>query len=189
VYSIRLHGRGGQGAVVASKILADAYFRQGFFVQAFPVFGVERRGMAVAAFVRVDQLPILERGEVRNPNAVIVLDPTLLGMIEIVRGLHPQGTVLVNHCLAPEAIPLRGQFNLATVDASKIALKHRLGSPLAPIVNAVILGAFARLEKNLELKNILSAIRDGVPDKPEANVAAAQEAFDKVNYRWESVKE
>ena len=64
---VRFHGRGGQGAVVASKILAKAYFRQGLFVQAFPAFGMERRGAPVAAFVRVDSAPILARGEVGIP--------------------------------------------------------------------------------------------------------------------------
>jgi 2-oxoacid:acceptor oxidoreductase gamma subunit (pyruvate/2-ketoisovalerate family) len=64
---IRFHGRGGQGGVLASKILAQAFFRQGFYVQAFPAFGMERRGAAVAAYVRKSSVPILEREEVKDP--------------------------------------------------------------------------------------------------------------------------
>ena len=71
---IRFYGRGGQGAVVASKILANAYFKQGLYVQAFPSFGMERKGAAVSAFVRLDTIPIVERGEIKHPSSVIVLD-------------------------------------------------------------------------------------------------------------------
>ena len=89
---IRFHGRGGQGAVLASKILARAYFAQGFYVQSFPSFGMERKGAAVAAFVRVSTNPIVERGEIQNPSIVVVLDSTLLQMVDITKGLEPGGT-------------------------------------------------------------------------------------------------
>jgi 2-oxoacid:acceptor oxidoreductase gamma subunit (pyruvate/2-ketoisovalerate family) len=86
---IRFHGRGGQGAVVASKILAHAYFEQGLYVQAFPSFGMERKGAAVSAFVRLDSIPIVERGEIKNPSAIIVLDSSLLRKVDIVQGAKP----------------------------------------------------------------------------------------------------
>jgi pyruvate ferredoxin oxidoreductase gamma subunit/2-oxoisovalerate ferredoxin oxidoreductase gamma subunit len=86
---IRFHGRGGQGAVVASKILATAYFKQGFCVQAFPSFGMERKGAAVSAFVRLDSIPIVERGEIKHPDVVIVLDSSLMRKVDIVQDAKP----------------------------------------------------------------------------------------------------
>lgn len=176
---IRLHGRGGQGAVVASKILAGAYYGQGFQVQAFPAFGMERRGAPVSAFVRADRDKIRERGEILDPDAAIVLDPALLDMIDVTQGLVAGATILLNHPGRPEGAAWEG-FKVAAVDASKIALKHGIGSRLAPIVNTVILGAFARLDPGPDLDHVLAAIKSGAPTKPEANAAAAQEAFDSV---------
>jgi 2-oxoacid:acceptor oxidoreductase gamma subunit (pyruvate/2-ketoisovalerate family) len=175
---IRFHGRGGQGAVVASKILAQAYFRRNYFVQSFPSFGMERRGAAVAAYVRVDSTPILERGEIKAPRWVIVLDRNLLGMVDVTEGILPGGTLLVNFPGSAEDLGLHGPFHIATVDAGRIALKYGLGSKTAPIVNTVILGAFTRLEPQLKLADVISAIREGVPGNPEENAAAAREAYE-----------
>jgi len=89
---IRFHGRGGQGAVIASKVLAVAIFSEGRFVQSFPAFGVERRGAPVMAFVRVDEAYIDLRCEVYHPNNVIVLDPSLLESVDVTAGLSEEGT-------------------------------------------------------------------------------------------------
>jgi 2-oxoacid:acceptor oxidoreductase gamma subunit (pyruvate/2-ketoisovalerate family) len=177
MHKVRLHGRGGQGAVVASKILADAYFRKGLHVQAFPAFGMERRGAAVAAFVRAAAEPVRQRGEIVDPNAVIVLDHTILKMADVTRGVSPGGIILVNHALAPQDVGLAGDFRVATVDATGIAVRHNIGTSLAPIVNAVILGAFARLDPALDQESMLAAVAAGVPSNVEANLAAAREAF------------
>src|SRR5947207_799056 len=80
---LRIHGRGGQGAVIASKVLASALFREGRSVQAFPAFGVERRGAPVTAFVRVSDGPILLRCEITAPDDLIILDPTLIKAIDV----------------------------------------------------------------------------------------------------------
>lgn len=181
MHKIRIHGRGGQGAVVASKILAQAYFRRGLQVQAFPAFGMERRGAPVAAFVRAGREPVRHRGEIVDPNAVIVLDKAILDMVDVTKGLGPDGAVLLNHTLAPSELDLNGQVKLATVDATGIALRHGIGSKLAPIVNTVILGAFARLDPDLNKKSILDAVADGVPSKVRQNLDAAQEAFASLN--------
>ncbi|MFA5558435.1 MAG: 2-oxoacid:acceptor oxidoreductase family protein, partial [Methanofastidiosum sp.] len=93
---IRFHGRGGQGAVVASTILADAAFREGKYVQAFPYFGVERRGAPVTSFTRIDKNPIKIRSQVYTPNYIVVLDPTLMEVTEITSGLSEGGVVLIN---------------------------------------------------------------------------------------------
>jgi 2-oxoacid:acceptor oxidoreductase gamma subunit (pyruvate/2-ketoisovalerate family) len=174
---IRFHGRGGQGAVVASKILANAYFRQGFYVQAFPSFGMERKGAAVAAFVRLDSIPIVERGDIRNPSAVIVLDYSLLRRVDVVHGARPGALILLNCRENENRNPIDGSFRVAGVDADRIALKYGLGSKTAPIINTVIIGAYARLAGDLTLANLLTAIESGVPMNPEQNMAAAEEAY------------
>jgi len=177
---IRFHGRGGQGAVVASKILANAYFKQGFYVQAFPSFGMERKGAAVSAFVRLDSLPIVERGEIKHPDAVIVIDSSLLHKVNIAQGAKPGALILLNCKEHENQTSIEGSFRVAGVDAAKIALKYGLGSMTAPIINTVIIGAFARLVGDLDLSNLLEAIETGVPVNPKQNMLAAEEAYQAV---------
>ena len=178
---IRIDGRGGQGAVLASKILAQAFYRQGFSVQAFPAFGMERRGAPVSAYVRVDKGRILHRGRIETAETVIALDPALLEMIDLTRGLAADGLLLLNHPQAPGELSLGGDFRTATVDATRLAVAHELGSSSSPIVNTVVLGAFARVAEDLDLDNVLSAIAQYIPVKAEANAAAARLAYDAVN--------
>lgn len=163
--------------MVASKILADAYFRCGLQVQAFPAFGMERRGAPVAAFVRASREPVRQRGEIADPNAVIVLDKAILDMVDVTKGLAPGGIVLLNHTLKPGEVDLGAGVKVAMVDATGIAVRHGIGTSLAPIVNTVILGAFARLDPFLDEASILAAVADGVPSKVQSNLAAAKEAF------------
>ena len=177
---IRIDGRGGQGAVLASKILAQAFYRQGFSVQAFPAFGMERRGAPVSAYVRVDDQPILRRGRIEMAETVIVLDPALLEMIDVKQGLADDGLLLLNHPQAPNELSLVGKFRLATVDATKLALTRGLGTSTSPIVNTVVLGALARLDVNLQLDNVLNAIEQYTPVKISANIEAARLAFSAV---------
>lgn len=182
---LRIHGRGGQGAVVASEILAEAAFLGGSYVQAFPSFGSERRGAPVAAFVRLDDKPILVRTEVYQPDGVVVLDESLvtLGLANVTQGLKEGGFVLVNSAKDPEAFAHLGPFTIATVDASRIAVEHRLGSITAPIVNTAILGALAALTGWVSLEHLEEAIRNHVPVKPEENVAACRKAYETVKVR------
>jgi len=99
---LRFHGRGGQGTVVASKLLAVALFREGREVQAFPAFGVERRGAPVTAFLRISTTPILLRCEITAPDDLVVLDPTLVTAIDVTAGLKEGGTILINADRPPE---------------------------------------------------------------------------------------
>jgi 2-oxoacid:acceptor oxidoreductase gamma subunit (pyruvate/2-ketoisovalerate family) len=174
---LRFHGRGGQGTVVASKMLAVALFLEGRQVQSFPMFGVERRGAPVTAFLRIDDAPILLRCEIVAPDDLIVLDPTLVGAIDVAAGLKPGGTILINTDQAPEDFPqLLGRFRVNTIDANGIALRHGLGSKSQPIVNTAILGAFATESGLVRLSTVWDAIREEVPMQVEANIAAATEA-------------
>jgi 2-oxoacid:acceptor oxidoreductase gamma subunit (pyruvate/2-ketoisovalerate family) len=177
---IRFHGRGGQGAVVASKILAHAYFKQGLYVQAFPSFGMERKGAAVSAFVRLDSAPIVERGDIKNPDVVIVLDFSLLRKVDVTQGAKPGALILLNCRENENPNPIKGSFRVAGVDAVKIALQHGLGSKTAPIINTVILGAYARMSGDLELANLLEAIETGAPVNQKQNMAAAEAAYEAV---------
>jgi pyruvate ferredoxin oxidoreductase gamma subunit/2-oxoisovalerate ferredoxin oxidoreductase gamma subunit len=141
---IRIHGRGGQGAVIASRIIAEAAFYSGMHVQAFPAFGSERRGAPVTAFIRLDSRPILVRSEVYAPDGLIVLDHSLitLGLVDITRGLKPDGWILINSTRKPDAFPKLQSYRVATVDASGIAASHGLGTKTAPMIER-FLGDFA----------------------------------------------
>ncbi len=178
---IRFHGRGGQGTVVASKILADAFFREGKYVQAFPQFGVERRGAPVTAFLRVgSQDTLFVRSFIHHPDHIVVLDPTLLQAVNVLEGLKEGGWVIVNTPDHPDTLEIPDSYRVATVDANQIAIKYKLGKPTAPIVNTAILGAFVRATGLLSLDALLEAIREGVPMDPENNAKAAQEAYESV---------
>jgi 2-oxoacid:acceptor oxidoreductase gamma subunit (pyruvate/2-ketoisovalerate family) len=174
---LRIHGRGGQGAVIASKLLAVALFREGRWVQSFPAFGVERRGAPVTAFLRVSESPIRLRCEVASPDDLIVLDPTLIGAIDVAAGLKAGGGILINSDRGPDAYPeLQARYRVATVDASGIAAAHGIGSKTQPIVNTAILGAFATWSGLVLLDSVCAAIEEEVPVRAEANVAAARDA-------------
>jgi 2-oxoacid:acceptor oxidoreductase gamma subunit (pyruvate/2-ketoisovalerate family) len=174
---LRIHGRGGQGAVIASKVLAVALFREGREVQSFPAFGVERRGAPVTAFLRVADRPIRLRCEITAPDDLIVLDATLIGATDVAAGLKPGGLIVVNTERAPEALTgLTDRYRVATVDASGIAASHGIGTKSQPIVNTAILGAYAAAASFPSLDALCAAIGEEVPNKAEENVAAAREA-------------
>ena len=178
---IRVHGRGGQGAVAAAHVLALALFHEGKWVQAFPHFGVERRGAPVAAFVRFNATPIELRCQIYTPDFVIVLDPSMAGSPATVEGLRPGGGVLANSDLRPEELAAYRRFRTATVDASSIAIAHKLGSPASPIVNTAILGAFARVSKIVSLDSVIDAVVELIRRKTEANVDAVRESCERVS--------
>jgi 2-oxoisovalerate ferredoxin oxidoreductase gamma subunit len=178
---IRFHGRGGQGAVVASKLLASAVFSEGRYVQAFPAFGVERRGAPVTAFTRIDDKPINLRCQIYHPDHLIVLDPSLIEAIDVTQGLKDGGWVIINSRQKPsEYSELAKRFKVATVDASEIAIKNHLGSRTNPIVNTAILGAFAKVTGLVGLDAVTSAVKEEVPLNPEGNAKAVNEAYNRV---------
>jgi 2-oxoacid:acceptor oxidoreductase gamma subunit (pyruvate/2-ketoisovalerate family) len=174
---IRFHGRGGQGTVVASKILADAIAKEGNWVQAYPEFGVERRGSPVVAFIRIDNKPIYDKSRIYAPDHVVVVDPTLVEAIDITEGLKPGGTIIINSDRKPEDFAFHGKFRVRTINATEIAVKHKLGTLAAPIVNTAIAGAVIKVLGLTKLESLATAIREGIPIKPEDNVRAAEEAY------------
>jgi 2-oxoacid:acceptor oxidoreductase gamma subunit (pyruvate/2-ketoisovalerate family)/2-oxoacid:acceptor oxidoreductase delta subunit (pyruvate/2-ketoisovalerate family) len=175
---IRFHGRGGQGAVTAVRILASAAHLEGKYTQAIPMYGTERRGAPVVAFCRIDDTRIKERDLVHEPDAVVVLDPLLGKTVNVTEGLKNGGLVLINHPGTYEKAGLVGSFKVATVDATKIALET-LGRP---ITNTAILGAFAKVCGIPKLESLEEAIREELPSTiAESNIAATRRAFEEVS--------
>jgi pyruvate ferredoxin oxidoreductase gamma subunit/2-oxoisovalerate ferredoxin oxidoreductase gamma subunit len=176
---IRFHGRGGQGAVVASEILASALFKEGKYVQTFPEFGVERRGAPVQAFLRFDNRPIMLRCKVYEPDHVVILDSVLLKTVDVTKGLKPGGWILINSDLPPSAFTFP-RLRVATVDATGIAIKYRLGPKTAPIVNTAILGAFVKITGMVSQDDIVLSIPEYAPVKIDENIKATGEAYEMV---------
>ncbi len=177
---IRTHGRGGQGSVIASEILADAFFHEGKYVQAFPAFGVERRGAPVMAFTRVSESEIRERCQIYEPDHLVVLDSILIDTVNITEGLKEGGWIIINTSASLDDSGLAEKYNVATVDANAIAIKYGLGSRAAPIVNTAIVGAFAGATRLVGIEAVQEAIKGFVPLKKKENAQAAQEAYDNV---------
>ena len=177
---IRFHGRGGQGAVVASELLARAAVMNRLHAAAFPFFGVERRGAPVTAFCRIDLKPIRTHSEIYFPDYVVILDPSLIGMTDVLHGLKPDGSVLINTPKSPSEIHGLRWSNISTVDATGIAIELGLGTEVAPIVNTAIIGAFSKICPQVTIDSIVESIMRAAPSKKEENAAAARKAFETV---------
>ncbi|MBW2145501.1 MAG: 2-oxoacid:acceptor oxidoreductase family protein [Deltaproteobacteria bacterium] len=176
-------GRGGQGAVIASKLLAIAFHLEGKYVQSFPQYGGERRGAPVAAFLRVDEREIALRCNIYKADRLVVLDETLPSTVTLNQGLKDGGWILLNTGKPVDHFAFGVQYRLACIDAGRIAVEEGLGSLSQPIVNTAVLGAYARITEEVSLESILAAIDEEVPHKPKANREAAKKAFDLVTFR------
>jgi pyruvate ferredoxin oxidoreductase gamma subunit/2-oxoisovalerate ferredoxin oxidoreductase gamma subunit len=179
---IRFHGRGGQGTVVASILMAKAFFSAGVYVQSFPLFGVERRGAPVEAYLRLDKNKIHVRSNVYTPDYVVVQDPNLLDIVDVTKGLKPRGWILINSPGLPEILEAFSGYQLAYVDATQIAITHDLGTRTQPIINSAMIGAFARVMDEPPMPLIEKAIKEEIKINPENNFRAAETAFDRVQF-------
>ena len=183
VFCVRIHGRGGQGVVTAAELLSVAAFDEGRWAQAFPSFGSERMGAPVVSFVRIGDAEIRTREPVVAPDALIVLDATLIHQVDLFSGVPDDGYVLLNTASSPDELglgPLADRLRherLLSVPATELALRH-LGRP---VPNAVLLGGFAAMTKMVSLGAVTTAITERFsPKVAEANAAAAAEAFEYV---------
>ncbi len=176
---IRIHGRGGQGAVTAAEILAIAAKEDGKYSQAFPFFGVERRGAPVTAFARISDEFIRVRSQIYRPDHIIVLDPSLMSVVDVTEGLREDGLVVIN---APEdnwndVLERLSGYRVYAVDATEIALDE-LG---VPIVNTAMVGAYLRASEVLSLDAVREAIRVRFSGEiAEKNVRAVERAYEEV---------
>lgn len=178
---IRLHGRGGQGAVMASQMIVNAYVIEGGYGNAIPFFGFERRGAPTSAFVRLDNKPIREKTQVYSPDCVIVVDPTLRATVNVFNGLKGDGIAVLNERrpVNPAELP-ESVKKLGYVDATRIAVDI-LG---APITNTPMLGAFAAVTGWVKLDSILQSFELFLSPKViEKNIAAARLAYETVQVR------
>ena len=181
MFQVRIHGRGGQGAVTAAEMVSVAAFLEGRHAQAFPSFGSERTGAPVISFCRIDDKEIRLREPILEPDALIVQDPTLFKVVDVCAGLKPNGYLLVNsnRSLADLHLGAIAQRlpagHALTVPASELALKH-VGRPFP---NAALLGAFAALTGFVQVDSVKRAIEEAFPGKiGAANMAAASDAYD-----------
>ncbi|WP_182141581.1 2-oxoacid:acceptor oxidoreductase family protein [Schaalia sp. JY-X169] len=180
---IRIHGRGGQGVVTASDLVAMAAFHEGHHAQAFPSFGSERTGAPVVSYCRVEDREIRSREPVLEPDIIIVQDPTLLTVMDVFSGLKPGGYALINSSKTLEELELEDVLSktdadhLVTVPASELAREH-LGRPLP---NAALLGAMSALTGLVDIASVEGAIKQRFHGRlGDSNSAAARAAYDYV---------
>lgn len=180
MFEIRIHGRGSQGVVTAAELLSVAAFLDGFEAQAFPSFGSERMGAPVMSFCRISETPIRLREPVTEPNAVIVVDATLLHQVDLFAGLRPDGYAVINSSRTLDELGLgelvgrHDPAHVVTVPATEIARDY-IGRPLP---NVCLLGAFAALTGAVSLSSIETAVRERfLGSVAEANVEAARKSY------------
>jgi pyruvate ferredoxin oxidoreductase gamma subunit len=164
---VRVHGRGGQGAVTTGQILATAAFFDGKESQTFPMFGVERSGAPVSAFCRISDEKINLRSQVYNPDVVIVLDASLVDAVDVSDGLKKDGTIIINSNRNAKEFKIRGEFEIHTVDATSVAMEIFK----RPIVNTAMLGAFAAVTKSVSMGSLEKAIDEIILRKKGAELA------------------
>jgi len=189
---IRWHGRGGQGVITAAKILAESALKARKYFQAMPEYGAERTGAPIRAYTRISSVPVIVYCGVVNPDIVIVLDPTLVGVVNITEGLKEGGILIVNTPLSPKE--LRTKLNFAkgkiyTVNATKIAL-DLLGKG---IPNIAMLGALLRATNVIKRENLLDKIRSKLGETlkkqiVEENIQAFEMAYNETQAEEEEEK-
>jgi pyruvate ferredoxin oxidoreductase gamma subunit len=178
-FQVRIHGRGGQGVVTAAELLSVAAFAEGRHAQAFPSFGSERTGAPVVSYCRISRAPIRTREPVSAPDALIVLDVTLIHQVDLFAGLVEGGFVLINTSRDLAALGL-GEWaqthapgHVVTCPATELALAH-VGRP---VPNAALLGGFCALTGQVSLAAVERALRERfVGEVGERNAAAAAAA-------------
>ncbi len=177
---VRWHGRGGQGAVTAASILAEAAYYDGYKgVTAAPFFGAERRGAPIIATNRFSWVPIRTFSLVEHPDIVVVLDETLLHVVDVSLGVKPDGIVLINTSKTPDAFQLKNPINIATTNAEKWARESSLVVAGSVLFNTTILGGFAKATGLISLASIEKALRNHFPGEAgEKNVHGARLAYD-----------
>lgn len=174
---IRWHGRGGQGAVTSSELLAQAAINEGKYAQGFPSFGPERRGAPVVAFNRVNaNKPIRNRSAIISPDVVVVLDPGIQRVVDVTSGLKKGGILILNTDRAIKDVEaeIDSKWRIAIVDALKIA-REVLG---VPIVNTAMIGALLKATNVIELESLSEPLRHRFGLIAEKNIKAVKRAFE-----------
>jgi 2-oxoacid:acceptor oxidoreductase gamma subunit (pyruvate/2-ketoisovalerate family) len=183
---IIFHGRGGQGAVTAANLLVEAALMDGNSgVQAFPFFGAERRGAPVRAFARISEKEIHLRSEIYSPDFVIVLDESIMGLVDILKGIKEKGTVLINSTKNPNDLGFSDKYKVATVDATGIAIKYDILVGGIPVVNTPILGAVPKILERVTLESLQNVIKNKWKGElRNKNIEATKDAFEEVEVNF-----
>jgi 2-oxoacid:acceptor oxidoreductase gamma subunit (pyruvate/2-ketoisovalerate family) len=172
---IRIHGRGGQGVVLASEIFVNAAVKEGKHAACFPYFGFERRGAPVFGFVRFDTQPIRQKDQVYHPDCLVVFDHTLFKAVDIYQGIKQNGILILNAAQATPEIPLPPQIEvLGLVDATRISVET-VG---AFIPNTAMLGALARVTGWVRLDSLVKSVREMLPRRiQKKNIEILERAY------------
>jgi pyruvate ferredoxin oxidoreductase gamma subunit len=172
---VRWHGRGGQGAVTSVELLAVAAIGVGKYAQGFPSFGPERRGAPVAAFSRIDEKKIKVRSGIYQPDVVVVLDSSLIGLVNVTEGLKPNGILIVNTPKSPEEVKKELNFSgtTATVDATGIARKE-MG---VPITNTTMIGALLKMIGIVDIDAMREPVEHRFGRIAQKNLTAMKRAY------------
>jgi pyruvate ferredoxin oxidoreductase gamma subunit len=183
---IRWHGRAGQGVVTAGELLAEAAMEEGKYFQAFPDYGPERMGAPVKSYTRISDQPIELHCQILTPDVVVVVNPNLIGVVDLTEGLADGGTVLINTSLSPaeirERLGLVGRpVKVWAVDATRIGMET-LGRD---IPSTIMLGALARATGLVRLESLIELVRTKLGEKlqqrvVEANIAGLRRAYEEV---------
>jgi pyruvate ferredoxin oxidoreductase gamma subunit len=173
---MRFHGRGGQGAVTSAELIARAAIDTGKWATAFPSFGPERRGAPVVAFARVDDKAIRLRSKIYNPDAVIVLDPSLLDIANPTEGLREGGILIINSTNDAETLKKRLSYRgrIALVDATSIA-REVIG---LPITNTTMVGALVKATGLLSVDSLTEPFNQRFGKIAARNLQAMQRAYE-----------
>ena len=171
-------GRGGQGAVTSVELLALAAIEEGKYAQGFPAFGPERRGAPVMAYNRVSEKPIKIRSGIYQPDVVVVLDPSLVGLVNVTEGLKSNGLLVINTSKPAKEIrdKLKYTGKLATVDATHIA-REELGVPIA---NTTMIGAVLKTTNILKFESLNAPIEERFGRIAFKNKNALKRAYNEV---------
>jgi phenylglyoxylate dehydrogenase gamma subunit len=173
---IRVHGRGGQGVVLASEIFVHALIQEGRFAACFPFFGFERRGAPVFGFIRFDEKPIRQKDQVYTPDCVVVMDSTLFKAVNVYQGIKAPGTLILNDSRPLEELAFPPEIRrVGLVDATRISLD----TIKTFIPNTAMLGALCRTTGWAELSSLLKSLKEAFPVAiRQKNVEMLQRAYE-----------
>ena len=173
---ICIYGRGGQGGVTLAELVAHAAILEGKHAQSMPSFGPERRGAPVLAFLRVDETERIKvRAEIKEPDVLLVLDPGLLGVGDVVSRLKKEGMAILNTIKSHEEMKTKIEANkMATVDAMGIA-RAVLG---LPIVNTTMIGALVKATGIVKLASLEAPMEERFGKVAAKNIAAMRRAYE-----------
>ncbi|HDQ22952.1 MAG TPA: pyruvate ferredoxin oxidoreductase [Candidatus Uhrbacteria bacterium] len=180
---IRIHGRGGQGNVTLAELIAMAAFYDGKQTQAFPFFGVERKGAPVVAFVKIDKDFIRSREQIYEPDYIIIQDPSLVKVANVLDGAKKNAAVIINSNKLPTEVCPGYSGKVYCVPVLEIALKI-IGKP---IINTAMLGSFVKISRLIKLDSAKKAIRENLGEKYDKeiidkNIKALEAAYNAVKF-------